>query len=110
WEIVGGIGDTGSEVAINNLPVGPGITVGITPYYDPANSTAYFAVCNMTANICLDFSHTSSAPGTSAEWIEEAPTVGGQIAPLADFGSLTFTTACWVQTWPGSCVAANTGA
>ncbi len=29
-------------------------------------------------------------PGTSAEWIEEAPTIGGRIATLAHYGSTTF--------------------
>ena len=34
------------------------------------------------------FSYTG--PGTSAEWIEEAPTVTSQRAPLADFATATF--------------------
>ena len=29
-------------------------------------------------------------PQTSAEWIEEAPTVGGRVAPLAHYGQATF--------------------
>lgn len=33
---------------------------------------------------------TYSGPGTSAEWIEEAPSVGGRIAPLAHFSLATF--------------------
>lgn len=31
-----------------------------------------------------------SGPGTSAEWILEAPTVGGRIAPLAHYSTTTF--------------------
>ena len=31
-----------------------------------------------------------SGPGTSAEWVEEAPTVGGRIATLAHYGATTF--------------------
>jgi hypothetical protein len=31
-----------------------------------------------------------SGPLTSAEWIEEAPTKGGQVAALANYGSATF--------------------
>jgi hypothetical protein len=31
-----------------------------------------------------------SGPGTSSEWIEEAPTVGGHIATLAHYGSTVF--------------------
>jgi Peptidase A4 family/IPT/TIG domain len=32
-----------------------------------------------------------NTPGTSAEWIEEAPTNGGGVTTLADYGSITFT-------------------
>jgi hypothetical protein len=32
-----------------------------------------------------------STPGVTAEWIEEAPTVNGSLATLADYGSTTFT-------------------
>jgi hypothetical protein len=32
-----------------------------------------------------------STPGLSAEWIEEAPTSGGSVSTLADYGSVTFT-------------------
>ena len=40
-----------------------------------------------------EFSTTEaySGPGASAEWIQEAPTVGGRIATLASYGSTTFT-------------------
>ena len=31
-----------------------------------------------------------SGPGSSAEWIQEAPTVGGRIAPIAHFSLVTF--------------------
>jgi hypothetical protein len=31
-----------------------------------------------------------SGPGTSAEWIQEAPTVGGRLATLAKYGEATF--------------------
>ncbi|QMU76767.1 hypothetical protein GXW83_14490 [Streptacidiphilus sp. PB12-B1b] len=110
WEIVNGTGDTGGEVRITNLAVHAGDTVSSTPYWAPINGgLAQFAVCNMTQNVCVDFAHASSAPGTTAEWIQEAPTVNGSVASVPNFGSLTFTTACWVQTWPGSCVPAATG-
>ena len=32
-----------------------------------------------------------STPGTSAEWIEEAPTLDGNVQTLSDYGSATFT-------------------
>lgn len=40
---------------------------------------------NETHDIAYDSSHSS------AEWIEEAPTVGRRIVPLADFGQIRFT-------------------
>ena len=111
WEIVGGTGDTGSEVQVTNLAVHPGDTVSSTPYWAPIQGgLAQFALCNMTENICVDFAHASSAPGDTAAWIQEAPTVNGSIAAVPNFGSVTFSTACWVETWPGSCVPASTGA
>jgi hypothetical protein len=33
---------------------------------------------------------TYTGPETSAEWIEEAPTVGGHVATLANYGLATF--------------------
>jgi hypothetical protein len=33
---------------------------------------------------------TYVGPQTSAEWIEEAPTVGGRVAPLAHYAPTTF--------------------
>jgi hypothetical protein len=48
-----------------------------------------------------------TGPGTSAEWVVEAPTVGGRIATLADYGSTVFD----LGTVNGSAVAipANSG-
>jgi hypothetical protein len=34
--------------------------------------------------------HTYSGPQTSAEWIEEAPTVGGRVGTLANYGLASF--------------------
>ncbi len=46
-------------------------------------------------DLTLGRSHSQTfadaAPATSAEWIEEAPTFGTALAPLADYGSVTFT-------------------
>ena len=48
------------------------------------------------------FDYTS--PGASAEWIEEAPSVGGAQSTLADFGSTTFTSLDFSGTTPSSSV------
>jgi hypothetical protein len=111
YEIVGGTGDTGHEVPVTNLAVHPGDTVSATSYWAPIDGGyAQWALCNMTENVCVDFAHPSSANGSTAEWIQEAPLVNGSVAAEPNFGSVTFSTACWVETWPGACVPASTGA
>ena len=47
-----------------------------------------------------------TTPGASAEWVEEAPTVGGGVATLSDYGSATFTD--MGVTGPGTASAAYT--
>jgi hypothetical protein len=92
YEIVGGTGDTGSEVKVSNLDAHPGDIVGSVSIWTP-DGGAQMGVCNFTSNQCLSFTLPSSAPGTTVEWIVEAPYSGG-ILPLADFGSVTFVNAC----------------
>jgi hypothetical protein len=45
---------------------------------------------------------TYDGPGDTAEWIEEAPTVGGSQATLADFGSMTFSSLSIFSNTPGT--------
>jgi len=40
-----------------------------------------------TTGVSFTTQQTYAGPGTSAEWIEEAPSVGGRIAPLAHYSS-----------------------
>jgi Peptidase A4 family len=44
----------------------------------------------MSRNETFSTVQTYTGPQTSAEWIEEAPSVGGRIAPLANYGQTTF--------------------
>ena len=108
YEIVGGTGDTGSEVRITNLPIHPGDAVGGVGLWTATGAQA--GVCNFTLNTCVSFTLPSSAPGRTAEWIVEAPSSGG-ILPLANFGSVPFVNACWAPTFvtggPCSSIAAG---
>jgi hypothetical protein len=104
YEIVGGTHDTGGEVRINNLAVHPGDVVGSGVEWTPAGG-AIMGVCNFSSGAgCINFTLTSSAPGTSEEWIVEAPYFNG-VLPLADFGQVNFINACWQTTFQsgGSC-------
>lgn len=101
YEIVGGTGDTGSEQRITNLPVHPGDVVGGVGLWN-AGSGAQAGVCNFTINTCVSVPLSSSAPGTTAEWIVEAPSAG-HILPLANFHSVTFVNSCWATAYvPGA--------
>lgn len=104
YEIVGGTHDTGGEVRINNLAIHPGDIVGSGVEWTPAGG-AIMGVCNFSSGAgCINFTLTSSAPGTSEEWIVEAPYFNG-VLPLADFDHVDFINACWQTTFQagGSC-------
>ena len=72
----------------------PGDSVYATVSYD--NQTEYFTTCisvsSSTGHVGT-FSHSQTVSGAqddSAEWIVEAPASGGEILPLADFGTAYF--------------------
>lgn len=81
------------EMQITNLVVAPGdmVTATIT-LTSPA--TASLVLANLTTGVAVRDVMTappgSSAGGNCAEWIMEAPTVGGAQAALADFGQVYF--------------------
>ncbi|GAA2000776.1 G1 family glutamic endopeptidase [Catenulispora subtropica] len=110
YEIVGGTHDTGGEIRINNLPVHPGDAVGSGVEWTPSGG-AILGVCNFsTGGGCINFTLASSAPGTSEEWIVEAPYFNG-VLPLADFHSVNFVNACWQTTFQstGTCSSIAAG-
>lgn len=108
YEIVGGVGDTGSERRINNLPVHPGDFVGGVGLYTAGGAQA--GVCDFTINTCVSVPLTSSPPGTTAEWVVEAP-YAGVILPLVNFHTVTFSNSCWALTYVqgGSCSSIAAG-
>jgi hypothetical protein len=109
YEIVGGTHDTGGEVRINNLPIHAGDAVGSGVEWTPTGG-AVLGVCNFSGAGCINFTLASSAPGTSVEWIVEAPYYNG-ILPLADFDVVNFVNACWQTTFQtsGSCLSISAG-
>ena len=85
-------------------PVAPG---------DEMRASVVHADGTWTVNIADETSHqAASGPvsydgtGTSAEWVEEAPTSGatGQVLPLADFGTARFTDMEYGSATPGSVI------
>lgn len=59
------------------------------------------SLTDTTKNWTATETESYSGPATSAEWIEEAPTVGGRVATLANFGLTAFD--------PGTVNGANPG-
>jgi hypothetical protein len=72
------------------LPVLPGDTMHAA-VSESAPGTWTIALDDLTRPWSISQSFLYSTPGLSAEWIEEAPTSGGGVTTLADFGSTTFT-------------------
>jgi hypothetical protein len=52
-----------------------------------ANNQWTISITDTTTNTPFSIVQTYSAPLSSAEWIEEAPSIGGRIAPLAHYSS-----------------------
>lgn len=82
WEIL-----PAPETVIPSIKVNPGdaITVTITK---GAGSSWTISLTDGAQSFSTTQSY--SGPGTSAEWVVEAPTVGGRIATLAHYGSALF--------------------
>ncbi|MHB1505190.1 MAG: G1 family glutamic endopeptidase, partial [Sulfobacillus sp.] len=55
-----------------------------------ANGTWTIAISDVTAGWSFSTTQTYTGPGTSAEWIQEAPTIGGHVATLANYSPTTF--------------------
>lgn len=83
WEIL-----PASETVIPSISVRPGdvMTATITQ----GGGDAWTITINDSRSGSYTTQQSYSGPQTSAEWIEEAPTVGGRIATLANYGTTTF--------------------
>jgi hypothetical protein len=78
------------------LTVRPGdtVTVSIT---ETAADSWLISIKNVTANDTYTTTVHYASSKSSAEWIEEAPSNGGRVIPLNDFGSVRFTNATTVK-------------
>jgi hypothetical protein len=84
WEIL-----PAAETRINSITVSPGdhMTIDI---HQVSGSSWSITVTDTTNNQTFNTTQTYTGQLTSAEWIEEAPTVGGRIAPMAHNSLVTF--------------------
>lgn len=83
WEIL-----PAAETVIPTISVRPGdrISASITK----GSGSTWLIKISDSRGGSFTTSQTYTGPQTSAEWIEEAPSVGGRIASLAHYGEATF--------------------
>lgn len=84
-----------AEVAITNFPIAPGDMVTAllcTPGAGATTASAYFTNRTNGATTSLTFTAPkgTSLVGNCAEWIVEAPTIGGAQSAMADYGEVFF--------------------
>ena len=84
WEIL-----PAAETVITNMAVYPGDNMS-AHIHDNGNGTWTITLQDVTRGETFTTTQSYSGPGTSAEWIQEAPQVNGTIAPLANYGETTF--------------------
>ena len=86
WEILPA---SETEISPSSYPVQPGdhMSASIT---NDGGGTWTITLSDTTAGWTFSTNQAYSGPGTSAEWIEEAPTIGGTVAKLAHYGQTTF--------------------
>ena len=84
WEIL-----PAAETVIPSIVVSPGDQMSATMTKGSGSSWT-ITISDMSRNETFSTVQTYTGPQTSAEWIEEAPSVGGRIAPLANYGQTTF--------------------
>lgn len=81
------------EVRISSLPVAPGDDMFVEVWHTSATQ-GYAYLVNYDTNQYVDIGFTAPSGtkliGNSAEWIVEAPTVGGSIATIVDYTKMPF--------------------
>ncbi|MDP9271202.1 MAG: G1 family endopeptidase [Chloroflexota bacterium] len=81
WEIL-----PAAETVIPAITVHPGDHMSASVTKGSGNSWT-ITISDTTTGKSFTTVQTYTGPGTSAEWIEEAPSVGGHVATLANFSS-----------------------
>jgi hypothetical protein len=84
WEIL-----PAAETVIPSITVHPGDTMSAT-ITKGSGSSWTITIRDASSGTSFSTVQTYTGAQTSAEWIEEAPSVGGRIAPLANYGTATF--------------------
>ncbi len=87
WEIL-----PASETVIPSISVFPGdaMSANIHQIQSGANAGMWsITITDVTSNQTFSTTQSYTGPLTSAEWIEEAPSVGGHIATLAHYSTFT---------------------
>jgi hypothetical protein len=85
WEIL----PAAETVLPSGHPVQPGDHISAS-IQNNGNGTWNITISDATQNWTFTTTQSYSGPQTSAEWIEEAPTIGGHVATLANYGLATF--------------------
>jgi hypothetical protein len=83
WEIL-----PAAETVIPSIAVKPGDQMSAK--ISKVSGTSWTITITDASSGSFTTTQTYTGPQTSAEWIEEAPSVGGRIAPLANYGQTTF--------------------
>ncbi len=84
WEIL-----PAAETVITNMVVKPGDHMSAN-IQNEGGGQWKITLTDVTENESFSTTQAYSGPGSSAEWIQEAPEVGGRIATLANYGETTF--------------------
>lgn len=95
WEIL-----PAAETVIPSLTIHPGDAMSAAITHGSGSSWT-ITITDNTSGKSFTITKTYTGPQTSAEWIQEAPTVGGRVATLAHYGQATFD--------PGTVNGANPG-
>ena len=102
------------EIQITNLPMNPGdmVTMILCSAQGAGSTTGTVYFTNRTTGASTSVTLTAPSGtqlvGNSAEWIVEAPTVGGAQSALADYGEVFFSV-CDAYTVGGVTVEGGTG-
>jgi hypothetical protein len=99
------------EVQITNLEVSPGDMVTMLLCSSgPTTGTVYFTnrTTGASTSVALTAPAGTTLAGNCAEWIVEAPTVGGAQSAIADYGEVFFSV-CEAVTQKGVTVNGGTG-
>jgi len=84
WEIL-----PAAETVISGMTVHPGDAMSASVQLVSGTSWR-ITIADTTTGASFTIMQTYTGPRTSAEWIEEAPTVGGRVATLAHYQLTTF--------------------